>query len=349
LDEAIRSVEFFHKKCLPEDWLSENQHGAVVGEKYDPIQRVGIYIPGGQVPLVSTVIMTVTLAKIAGVPEIVVVTPPRKDGSIHPYLLAAMSRIGVKEIYRMGGIQAVGALAFGTETVPSVDKIFGPGNAYVMEAKRQVLGVCGMDLLPGPSEIMVIGDETANPAYIAADLLAQAEHGSGKEKVFWASVGNHSLKDQVILEINKQIQTLSHKEKIRYIIEEACILIQCENIDQAISAANKIAPEHLELHLSKLNEDHCIEKILTAGCMLLGEMSPTVLGDFVAGPSHTLPTGTSGRFFSGLRLEDFMRRTSLIRYSRESANLARGAVKAFSEMEQLDAHGNSLEIRFHRS
>lgn len=344
--ESIASVKAFHKHCVPKDWCDKNLHGATVGEKFDPINRVGIYIPGGQVPLVSTVVMTVTLAKIAKVPEVVVVSPPRSDGTIHPYLLAVMSCLGVAEVYAVGGIQAVGALAFGTETLDPVDKIYGPGNAYVMEAKRQVLGICGMDLLPGPSEIMIIADHSANPSYIAADLLSQAEHGSGKEKIYWASVGWPELGALVEEEIEKQLKSCSHASKISKVLEESAFLFQCETPQDAIDSANLVAPEHLEIQVEMSTIEIYKNGITTAGCMLLGENTPTVLGDFVAGPSHTLPTGTSGRYFSGLRLEDFMRRTSLISYSKENAEHARKVVREFSRMEQLDAHGNSLEIRF---
>jgi histidinol dehydrogenase len=215
-----------------------------------------------------------------------------------------------------------------------------------MEAKRQVLGICGMDLLPGPSEIMIIADHSANPSYIAADLLSQAEHGSGKEKIYWASVGWPELGALVEEEIEKQLKSCSHASKISKVLEESAFLFQCETPQDAIDSANLVAPEHLEIQVEMSTIEIYKNGITTAGCMLLGENTPTVLGDFVAGPSHTLPTGTSGRYFSGLRLEDFMRRTSLISYSKENAEHARKVVREFSRMEQLDAHGNSLEIRF---
>jgi histidinol dehydrogenase len=345
IEESIANVTEFHKKTIPMSWSDTNPHGAIVGEKFYPIRRVGCYVPGGQVPLVSTVIMTCVIGKLAGVKEMAATTPPGLDGKIAPELLATFHLCGVNEVYRVGGVQAIGALAFGTETVPAVDKIFGPGNAYVMEAKRQVFGQAGVDLLPGPSEVMIIADKFSDARFIAADLLAQAEHGSGKERIYLAIQTEDQLAG-VQTEIAEQAAKLTHGEAIGKILEKNFVVLICNDMNDAVDAANCIAPEHLELHVDPTKLDELTEQITTAGSILQGSMSPTVLGDFTAGPSHTLPTGFSGRAFSGLRLTDFLRRTSVVRYDAASLAKARSTVSQFSKMEQLDAHGNSLEIRF---
>ena len=341
IKKAIACVREFHSKTIPQSWLEQNLQGAMVGETFYPIQRVGLYIPGGEVTLASSVVMSAVLAKIAKVPEVVVATPPQKGGGINDQLLAILDLCGVDEIFLMGGAQAIGALAFGTESVTPVDKIFGPGNAYVVEAKRQVFGAVGIDLLPGPSEIMVIGDTKANPSYIAADLLSQAEHGTGKEKVY-AVLEGKSLVESVSKELEKQIEGLLHEEKIKRVFSSGLLFIEYEKLEQAIAIANEIAPEHLELHANESAIKKMQKKITTAGAMLIGENTPTVLGDFTAGPSHTLPTGGTGRFFSGMQLRDFYRRTSIIRYDQSSLLKAAPIVETFSKIEGLDAHGASL-------
>jgi histidinol dehydrogenase len=344
IEEAIRNVQLFHEKTMPSDWSTINEHGAEVGEKHYPIKRVGIYVPGGNVPLVSTVIMTVTLAKVAGVPEIAVVTPPGADGKVAVQLLGALQILGVSEVYRVGGAQAIGALAYGTESIPAVDKIYGPGNAYVNEAKRQAFGAVGIDLLPGPSEVMVIADETANPAYVAAALLAQAEHGSGKEKIYLLFT-EETLFPKVVEELETQVQTLSHRSAIEKVLECGFRSVFLSDLARVSEVATFIAPEHLELQVSEDNLTFLTKEISTAGAFLMGHCTATSLGDFVAGPSHVLPTGRSARFSSGLKLNDFFRRTSFIRYNEQSAKKALPAVSEFALMEQLDAHGRSLFIR----
>lgn len=344
LTQAIRCVRDFHKKTLPRSWKAANPHGAQVGERFYPIRRVGLYIPGGQVPLVSTVIMSAVLANIAGVPEIAVCTPPQKNGQVDSSLLAALYLCGVREVYKVGGVQAIAAMAHGTKTIPAVDKIFGPGNAYVMEAKRQLFGVVGMDLLPGPSEVLVVGDETAKPAYMAADILAQAEHGTGKEKVYLI-VPNRATLDQVVDEIEIQLQSLSHREAVEKVLQTNFLVVIAEAQEAVAEVANFIAPEHMELQVSTARQRYYLDNITTAGAILLGHETPTVLGDFTAGPSHTLPTDRTGRFFSGMQVSDFMRRSSIVQYDRSSAEKAWPTVRAFSLMEQLDAHGKSLGIR----
>lgn len=342
--QSIALVKEFHKQTLPKDWKGKNSQGGLVGERFYPIQRVGLYIPGGNVPLVSTVIMTAVLAKLVKCPEIAVCTPPAKDGSVAPAMLAALSMIGVEEVYKVGGVQAIGAMAYGTKTIPAVDKIFGPGNAFVMEAKRQVLGTVGIDLLPGPSEVMVIADGGAKAAHVAADLLAQAEHGSGKEIIYFATTSK-ALLARIEKEIAKQLPSLTHTEKCAKVLKTRCLAVTCKTLEQAAEVANYIAPEHLELQVADKQIEPLTRRITTAGAILQGYMTPTVLGDFTAGPSHTLPTGRAGRFFSGLQATDFMRRSSTVRYDAKALQKAAPVVEAFARLEQLDAHGKSLTIR----
>lgn len=342
--QSIALVKDFHKKTLPKAWKTKNAQGGIVGERFYPIQRVGLYIPGGNVPLVSTVIMTAVLAKLVKCPRIAVCTPPNADGEIAPAMLAALHMIGIDEVYKVGGAQAVGAMAYGTETIPAVDKIFGPGNAFVMEAKRQVLGTVGIDLLPGPSEVMIIADAGANAQHVAADLLAQAEHGSGKEILYLATTSKVLLR-QIEKAVARQMPSLSHSEKCAQVLETRCLAVTCKNLDQAAQVANYIAPEHLELQVADKAIEPLSRAITTAGAILQGYMTPTVVGDFTAGPSHTLPTGRAGRFFSGLQATDFMRRSSTVRYNAKSLAAAAPVVETFARLEKLDAHGHSLTLR----
>lgn len=341
---ARDNILAYNRRSLPEDWTAKNKHGATVGEKFDPIRRVGLYVPGGEVPLVSTVLMTVTLAKIARCPEIAVFTPSNANGKVAPGVLAALHLLEIEEVYRVGGVHAVGAMAFGTTTIAPVDKIFGPGNAYVCEAKRQVFGVVGVDSLPGPSEVMIIADETANVAYVAADLLAQAEHGSGREKIYLVAT-SHQLIAAIGSEIRTQLQLISRSEKTQRVLNEGFLAIEVETLTQAAAAANYVAPEHLQLQVAEPAVKKLTSAITTAGAIMIGNYTPTALGDFTAGPSHVLPTARAGRFFSGLRVDDFMRRTSIIQYDRASVKKAEPIVSAFAAMEKLDAHGRSVRIR----
>lgn len=343
--EAIRLVRDFHRKGLPASWTGRNAQGATVGESWYPVERVGIYIPAGNVPLVSTAVMTTTLAHLAGVPSVAVFTPAGQDGQVSPQMLAGLSLCGVTEVYRIGGAQAIAAMAYGTRTIPSVRKIMGPGNAYVAEAQRQVFGQVGIDLLPGPSEAMAIADRTARPEYVAADLLAQAEHGSGREKVYFLYMDPRQA-TKVEAQAERMIPGLGHSQAVRNVWQTRTCFIQVPNLEAAAKVANFIAPEHLELHVDKASSKRLIKVIHTAGAILCGHDTPTVLGDFTAGPSHTLPTGRTGRFFSGLKITDFMRRSSIVEYDRKSLEKARDVVRVFAELEDLDAHGQSLEIRF---
>mgnify|MGYP001192519705 CR=1 FL=1 len=348
IEEAIDNIRAFHEQGHPRDWTAENSHGGVVGERHYPINRVGLYVPGGSVPLVSTVLMTATLAKVAGVPEIAVATPPGPEGTIDSSLLAALAMAGIDEVYRIGGAQAVAAFALGTKTVPQVDKIFGPGNAYVNEAKRQVFGLVGVDLLPGPSEVMVLCDGTARPPHVAAALLAQAEHGSGKEKVFLVSLDSAVANDS-LEEMKAQAETLAHKESILRVLDQGLFVVDASTEEQAIAVANFVAPEHLELQVEDSRLDRLTGAISTAGAILQGHDTPTVLGDFAAGPSHVLPTGRAARFSSGLRLSDFYRRSSILRYDVTALAKAEQVVACFASMESLDAHGQSLSVRLDKS
>jgi histidinol dehydrogenase len=340
---ASANIEAFAKRSLRKGWTMVNSHGATVGEKFDPFGRVGIYIPGGMAPLVSTALMTVLLARAAGCPQIVVCTPCDRQGEINPALLFAARRAGATEIYRLGGVQAIAALALGTKTVPRVQKIFGPGNAYVVAAKRLLYGYAAMDLLPGPSELLVLADDSAQPAHIAADLLAQAEHGSGHERV-WLVTPSAKLLRSVEKEIARQLPKLPRRDAIERALKNNGWLIQVSGLENGVELTNRIAPEHLEI-ITRQNSA-LAEKVTTAGAIFLGVNSPTVLGDYVAGPSHTLPAGGTGASFAGLTADQFQRRTSLVEYKKPSLKKALKTVKKFAELEGLEAHGRSAEIRF---
>lgn len=339
--EAERNIAAFAKKSRRKEWRMRNSHGGIVGEKFDPFQRVGVYIPGGTAPLVSTALMTVTLAKVAGCPEIVVCTPCGKTGEINPALLFAALTAGATEIYRAGGAQAIAAMAYGTNTIGRVQKIFGPGNAYVVTAKRLVFGHVAIDLLPGPSELLVLADETANAKFVAADLLAQAEHGGGHERV-WLVTTSAKLLKAVEKEIARQVEKLARGEFIRRALDNAW-LIQVKSLADGVALANRIAPEHCEVMTH--NPAKVGREIRCAGAIFLGPWTPTVLGDYVAGPSHTLPTGGAGRSFAGLTVDQFQRRTSVVEYNRVSLKKALPAVQKFAELEGLAAHGRSAQMR----
>ncbi len=339
---ASKNIEAFSRRSRRRSWTARNGQGARVGEKFDPFQRVGIYIPGGTAPLASTALMTIVLAKVAGCPEIVVCSPCQKDGTLNPSLLHAASVAGATEIYRIGGAQAIAAMTYGTRTIRPVSKVFGPGNAYVVAAKRLLFGRVSVDLLPGPSEVLVIADETANPAWVAADLLAQAEHGSGHERV-WLLTTSGRLMKSVEKQLRIQIKTLSRREFIERALLANGWLIQVKALDDAITLANRLAPEHCEIMTR--NPAKVSERILTAGAIFLGGYSPTVLGDYVAGPSHTLPTGGAGGSFPGLTVDQFQRRTSVVEFTRSALQKSLPTVERFAALEGLDAHGRSASIR----
>ena len=340
--EAEKNIADFAKKSLRKGWSAKNSHGASVGEKFDPFTRVGVYIPGGTAPLVSTALMTITLAKVAGCKEIVVTTPCGKDGSINPAVLFAARAAGATEIYRVGGAQAIAALAYGTKTIRRVQKIFGPGNAYVSMAKRLLVGRVAIDLLAGPSDLLVVADDTANPKFAASDMLAQAEHGSGHERV-WLVTTSAKVLRAVEKEISKQLAKLSRRAFIQRVLDRNVWLIQLPSLVDCVELANQIAPEHCEVITRDARK--ISGGIVTAGAIFLGNWSPTVLGDYVAGPSHVLPTDGAGASFAGLTVDQFQRRTSVVEYNRAALKKALKSVKKFAELEGLDAHGKSAEMR----
>jgi len=339
---AGKNIESFSRKSLRRNWTARNGQGAKVGEKFDPFRRVGIYIPGGTAPLVSTCLMTITLARVAGCREIVVCTPCGADGQINPGLMFAARTAGATEVYRVGGAQAIAAMAYGTATIKRVQKIFGPGNAYVVAAKRLLFGHVAIDLLPGPSEVLVLADDSADPRFVAADLLAQAEHGSGHERV-WLVTPSARLLGAVDKEIARQLPKLARREFIEHALKNNGWLIQVKSLENGVQLVNQIAPEHCEVMVRKA--EVISKRITTAGAIFLGAYSPTVLGDYVAGPSHTLPTGGAGASFGGLTVDQFQRRTSVVEYSRASLKKSLETVRTFAALEGLDAHGRSAAIR----
>lgn len=341
ISASYANVRDFAERSARKDWSALNAQGVRVGERFDPFQRVGIYVPGGTAPLVSTAVMTCTLAAVAGVPEIVVTTPAGPDGRVNPALLCALKLSGATEVYKIGGAQAIAALAYGTESIRPVVKIFGPGNAYVVEAKRQVFGRVAVDLLPGPSEILVIADETANPAWVASDLLAQAEHGHNSVVVL--ATDSEALLLAVEKEVALQAAQLSRGKHLEEVLRDTTYLVLVRSTDDAIALCNAFAPEHASI--ATKDDEAVAAQLRTSGAIFLGGYSPVVGGDFVAGPSHELPTGGAGKSFPGLTVDQFQRRTSLVRFDAESLRKSLPIIKTFSEIEGLDAHGRSAEIR----
>jgi histidinol dehydrogenase len=342
---AVRNLTAFARRSLPPDWRFSPRPGVSVGERFTPLSRVGCYVPGGTAPLISTVVHTAALARAAGVPQIVLATPPGPDKQINPALLFAASAAGVTEIYRLGGVYAIGALAYGTASVPRVEKIVGPGNAYVTAAKRQVYGQVALDLVAGPSEIMIIADASAEARFVAADLLSQAEHGSGREQAVLVTTAP-ALIDAVLAELAAQSTTLSRSACVRQVLAKGVYLIEARDLNEATDLANRYAPEHLEIMTRRA--DAVGRRITAAGAIFLGPWTPEPVGDFVAGPSHVLPTGGAARCFSGLTVGQFLRRLSVVRYSRSALERETPHIEAFASAEGLDAHGRSARIRVAR-
>lgn len=338
------NVTKFAQRSLRRDWSGKNAQGAEVGERYLPYERVGIYVPGGSAPLVSTANMTVALAAAAGCPEIVVTTPPGLGGSVHPALLYALREAGATEIYKIGGAQGMAALSLGTKTIRPVVKVFGPGNSFVVEAKRQLFGVVSVDLLPGPSEVVVLADRTGNPAYIAADMLAQAEHGG--DSIMGLVTDSEKLLQAVLTEIDQQIAKLSRQPQLRKAFKSGAWAVLVKSIADGIHLVNGYAPEHLSLIVA--DEAKYLPRITTSGAIFLGNYSPVAAGDFLAGPSHELPTGGAGKSFPGLTVDMFQRRTSIVRYDEASIRKSAPIVARFAEVEGLDAHARSATIRVER-
>jgi histidinol dehydrogenase len=338
IDYAIKNVRSFSKLRKPRSWSRTNREGASVGEKFDPLERVGVYVPGGTAPLVSTALMTVPLAKEAGVREIVVTTPP----PVNETLAYALRTAGATEIYQVGGAQAIAALAYGTASIARVQKIFGPGNAFVVEAKRQVVGAVAIDQLPGPSEIAVVADDTARADFVAADLLAQAEHGAGSQVLFITCCPK--LLAAVENELALQAPKLLRGKHLAEVLEKGCILVLVEDVGEAIGIVEDYAPEHLSLVIKDAHQ--WASHIRNAGAIFIGNFSPVAAGDFIAGPSHVLPTGGAAKAFSGLTIDQFFRRTSIVEYPQRALHRVRAHIETICDVEQLDAHARSVTIRF---
>ena len=342
--EVFSRVMHFGKAGMRKDWSMNTPKGGVLGELFIPIQRVGCYVPGGTAPLASTALMTVTLAKAAGVPEIVACTPCAPDGSVNPYLLHALEVAGATEIYRLGGIQAIGAMAYGTETIRPVLKIAGPGGPYVAAAKKLVYGDVDLDMVAGPSEIAVLADETARPEHIAADLLSQLEHGSGQEKALFVTP-YVTLANRVLSEMARQSTTLTRRTRIERAVENGgAMIVLCENLDTGIELVNRFAPEHFEIMTKEPRR--WLRKVRNAGAVFVGAWTPESAGDFVAGPSHVLPTGGTAACFSGLTVDSFRKRSSVIAFTRADLMDTLPMIERMAEVEGLDAHGRAGTIRF---
>jgi histidinol dehydrogenase len=344
--EADKRIFAFAKAGKRDDWEMETTRGGRLGEQYMPLDRVGVYIPGGTAPLASTSLMTATIARAAGVQEIVACTPADKEGKVNPFVLVALDLAGVTEIYRIGGVQAIGAMAFGTKTLAKVQKIVGPGNAYVAAAKKLVYGEVSLDSVAGPSEVAIFADDSANPAHIAADLLAQAEHGTGLEKALLVTP-HLDLIEAVGTELMRQAKALSRYERFLPILKTGVLAVQVPDLDQGMELINRFAAEHLELLVR--NPRKWSKKVRAAGAIFLGHWTPESAGDFAAGPSHVLPTGGAAAMFSGLTVDDFMRRSSLIQLTRSDLKDVMPVIEAFGRVEGLDGHVNSAKIRFEKN
>lgn len=339
---AAKNIEEYHEKQKKNSWMQTKEDGIMLGQTIRGLEKVGIYVPGGTATYPSSVLMNAIPAKVAGVEKIIMVTPVSKDGSINPYILAAAEVAGVDEIFKLGGAQAIGALAFGTESVPKVDKVVGPGNIYVAMAKRSVYGYLDIDMIAGPSEILIIADESANEKYIAADLMSQAEHDVLSSSILVTT--SEELASKVVTELKRQVQTLSRKNIIEESLQNYGAIILVDDLKEAIDVANKIAPEHLELLIK-----HPFEKlgeIKNAGSIFLGEYAPEPLGDYMAGTNHVLPTSGTARFFSPLSVDDFIKKSSFIYYSQRALNKVSDKIVTLADTEGLTAHANSIKVRF---
>jgi histidinol dehydrogenase len=340
LRKAAANVRRYHEEQKPNSWMTYREAGSILGQSIIPLDRVGIYVPGGTAAYPSSVIMNAVPAVVAGVSEIIMMVPP-KNGKINPYVLIAAREAGVSNVYKIGGAQAIAAMAFGTETIPSVDKITGPGNIFVTLAKKAVYGHCDIDMLAGPSEILIVADKTADPAYTAADMLSQAEHDRLASSILITD--NEELAHKVIIEIEKQLQQLPRKEIAQASLDRNGLIIITDNIMQAIKLANVSAPEHMEI----LTEQpfQLLPYIHHAGAVFLGAYSPEPLGDYFAGPNHVLPTGGTARYYSVLNVETFMKRTSIISYTKAALSAAQSDIVRLAEAEGLQAHANAIRLR----
>jgi len=344
LSLAIERVQFFHEQELEKSWTITRDDGVITGRLIRPVAAAGLYVPGGQggrTPLVSSVLMNGIPAGIAGVEKRIMVTPPNEKGEVHPALLVAASKIGIDEVYKAGSAWAIAALAYGTRSIPRVDVIVGPGNQYVAEAKQQVAGIVGIDMVAGPSEVLIIADHSARPAFIAADMLAQAEHDP--QALAMLVTTSHEIGQQVVQELERQLQELSRYEIATNALKNRGVILVAEDIEEAIGLANKIAAEHLELMIEK--PDTWLNAIQHAGAIFLGDYSPEAAGDYLAGPNHVLPTMGTARFSSALGVETFLKKSSIISYSRAALLEDGPHIMALANLEGLSAHAKSVEVR----
>lgn len=342
--KAKENIRIYHEKQKQYSWFDSEESGILLGQKVTPLEKVGVYVPGGKAVYPSSVLMNVIPAKTAGVKHIIMCTPPSFDGSVYASTLVAAKEAGVDEIYKAGGAQAVAAMAFGTESIPKVDKIVGPGNIYVALAKKAVFGFVSIDSIAGPSEILVLADETANPRFVAADLLSQAEHDELASAILITT--SSELAKQVSEEIDKFTKTLSRREIILKSLENYGYILVADSMEEAIAAANDIASEHLEI-MTK-NPYEVMTKIKNAGAIFIGEYSSEPLGDYFAGPNHVLPTNGTAKFFSPLGVDDFIKKSSIISYSKEALQEVYPDIVQFAECEKLTAHANSIRVRFEK-
>lgn len=339
--KALVNIKKYHEKQVQNSWFT-TEDGIILGQKVTPLETVGVYVPGGKAVYPSSVLMNVLPAKVAGVDKIIMCTPPEKDGKVYPSTLVAAKEAGVDEIYKAGGAQAVAAMAFGTESIPKADKIVGPGNIYVALAKKAVFGYVGIDSIAGPSEILVLADDTANARYVAADLLSQAEHDEMASAILITT--SQTLAEQVSAETDKFIEELSRQEIIKKSLDNYGYILVAETMEDAIAAANDIASEHMEIVTA--NPFHVMTKIRNAGAIFIGEYASEPLGDYFAGPNHVLPTNGTAKFFSALSVDDFIKKSSIISYSREALEKVHEDIEQFAECEKLTAHANSIRVRF---
>ena len=340
--KALVNIRDYHTKQKQYSWFDSDESGIILGQKVTPLKTVGVYVPGGKAVYPSSVLMNVIPAKVAGGSNIIMTTPCGKDGKVYPSTLVAAKEAGVDAIYKVGGAQAIAALAFGTESIPKVDKIVGPGNIYVALAKKAVFGYVSIDSIAGPSEIMVLADETANPRFVAADLLSQAEHDEMASAILVTT--SETLAEQVSVEVDKFVATLSRKEIIQKSLDNYGYILVADTMQDAIDTVNEIASEHLEL-VTK-NPFETMTKIRNAGAIFIGEYSSEPLGDYFAGPNHVLPTNGTAKFFSPLSVDDFIKKSSIISYSREALEPVYKDIVQFAECEKLTAHANSIRVRF---
>ncbi len=342
--KARENILAYHEKQKENSWFTSTEEGTLLGQKVTPLYRVGVYVPGGKAAYPSSVLMNVLPAQVAGVREICMTTPCSREGKVNPVVLAAAKEAGVQRIFKVGGAQAIAALAYGTESIPKVDKIVGPGNIYVALAKKAVYGNVSIDSIAGPSEILVLADETANPRFVAADLLSQAEHDELASAILITT--SRRLAEQVDGEIRKFLETLSRREIIEKSLDNFGYLLVAESKEEAIETVNQIAPEHLEIVTANPFED--MMKVRNAGAIFLGEHSCEPLGDYFAGPNHILPTNGTAKFFSPLSVDDFVKKSSVIYYSRDALEKIHTDIETFAKAEQLTAHANSIAVRFEK-